>query len=102
MAKLLLIGDDDTVLGFRFAGIRGRVPKDRAAASALFRSAVADTDVQIVVITERISQLIRSEVDAFTQKHDLPFVVEIPDSTGPLPTRKSASDIVREAIGISI
>lgn len=102
MAKLFLIGDEDTVLGFRFAGIRGHIPKDAPAAAELFRKAVEDTEVSIVVITERIARLIRSNIDAFMENRAFPFVVEIPDSAGPLPTRKSPSDIVREAIGISI
>jgi len=102
MAKLFLIGDEETVLGFRFAGLHGHVAKDGPAAAELFRKAVQDTEVSIVVITERIAPLIRSHIDAFMEKQPFPFVVEIPDSEGPLPTRKSPSDIVREAIGISI
>lgn len=102
MAKLFLIGDDETVLGFRFAGIRGHVAEDAPAAAELFRKAIQDGDVRIVVITERIAQLIRGEIDAFTQKRGFPFVVEIADAGGPSPTRKSPSDLVREAIGITI
>jgi len=102
MAKIFLIGDEDTVLGFRFAGIRGRVAKDSSQAADLFTKAVQDSEVSIVVVTERIAQLVRPQIDVFMEKHDLPFVVEIADSAGPIPTRKSPSDIVREAIGISI
>ena len=80
MAKLFLIGDEDTVLGFRFAGLRGHVAKDGPAAAELFRKAVQDTEVSIVVITERIARLIRSHIDAFMEKRPFPFVVEIPDS----------------------
>lgn len=102
MAKIFLIGDQDTVLGFRLAGIRGHVAKDARAAAELFRKALQNREVSIVVVTERIAQLIRFDLDAFLEKGGFPFVVEIPDSAGPLPTRKSPSDIVKEAIGISI
>lgn len=102
MAKLFLIADEDTVLGFRFAGIRGHVAEDARAAAELFRKAVADTGVTMIIITERLARLLRSELGAFMERRPFPFVVEIPDAGGPLPGRKSPSDIVREAVGISI
>lgn len=102
MSKLFLIGDEDTVLGFRYAGIRGSVAKTSAEAADLFRKATEDKDVTIVVLTERIAEAIRPELDRYSEKRVFPFVVEIPDSSGPLPTRKSPSEIIKEAIGISI
>ena len=102
MAELFLIGDEDTVLGFRFAGVRGYVPQGAAGANELFHKAVNDKDVSLVVITERIAETIRAELDNHMEKRMFPFVVEIADSSGPLPTRKSISDVVKEAIGISI
>ena len=102
MANIVLIGDQDTVLGFRLAGLQGLVAQDGTGASALFREAVRRADVGIIVLTERLAQSIRPELDAFTDAHDMPFIVEIPDSAGPIPEHKSPSDMVREAIGISI
>jgi len=102
MSKLFLIGDEDAVLGFRFAGIRGHVAKTAAEAVELFQKATQDRDVSIVVITERIAEGIRPELDRHAEKRAFPFVVEIADSSGPSPSRKSASEIIRETIGISI
>ena len=102
MARLFLIGDEDTVLGFRFAGIRGSVAKTPGEAADLFRRATQDREVTIVVVTERIAQAIRPELDRYSEKRVFPFIVEIPDASGPLPTRKSPSEIIKEAIGISI
>lgn len=102
MARLFLIGDEDTVLGFRFAGIRGYVAETAADAADLFQKATQDKEVTMVVVTERIAQAIRPELDRYSEKRVFPFVVEIPDASGPLPTRKSPSEIIKEAIGISI
>jgi V/A-type H+-transporting ATPase subunit F len=102
MGNLFLIGDEDTVVGFRLAGIKGHVPRDTAAARELFGEAVGDREVRIVLITERIAEAIRPELDEHTAKGKLPFAAEIPDSSGPLPTRRSPLDIVKEAIGVSI
>ncbi len=102
MATLFLIGDEETVLGFRFAGVRGHVAKEASEASELLQKAVRDEDVGIIVITERIAESIRPELESFTARQSHAFVVEIADSSGASPTRKSPSDIIREAIGISI
>jgi V/A-type H+-transporting ATPase subunit F len=102
MSKLFLIGDEDTVLGFRYAGIRGYVAKNSAEATGLFRKATEDKDVTIVVLTERMAEAIRPELDRYSEKRVFPFIVEIADASGPLPTRKSPSQIIKEAIGISI
>ncbi len=102
MAKLFLIGDEDTVLGFRLAGVRGHVVKDTGEATDVFRKAAEDQEVSIIVITERIAEKIRPEIEHHMETGAMPFVVEIADSQGPAPTRKSPSDLVREAIGISI
>jgi V/A-type H+-transporting ATPase subunit F len=102
MSKLFLIGDEDTVLGFRFAGVRGHVARTPAEAAELFEKAGQDRDVTIVVITERIAEGIRPEISRYTEKRPFPIVVEIPDRSGPSPSRKSPSQIIRETIGISI
>jgi V/A-type H+-transporting ATPase subunit F len=102
MAKIVLIGDQDTVLGFGLAGLHGHVAQDATEASRFFGQAVRRPDVSIIVITERLARLIRAELDAFSEVRDSPFILEIPDSEGPLPDRKSPSDMVREAVGISI
>jgi len=102
MPELFLIGDEDTVLGFRFAGIRGHIARNAQDARELFQKALHDSEVSVVVLTERVAESIRGELDAFIEKRDFPFVVEIADSTGPSPKRKSPSQIITEAIGISI
>ncbi len=101
-ANIFLIGDPDTVLGFRFAGLKGHTAPDAAAAAELFHHAVHDHRVSIVVLTEGMADLIRSTLDTFEDENDFPFIVEIPDSSGPSPSRRSPSEIVRKAIGISI
>jgi vacuolar-type H+-ATPase subunit F/Vma7 len=101
-ANIYLIGDRDTVLGFRFAGLQGHTASDAPAAMELFQRAVEDKRVRILVLTERIADLIRPTLDAFEEKNNFPFVVEIPDGSGPSPSRRSPSEIVRKAIGISI
>ncbi len=100
--KFFCLGDEDTVLGFRLVGLEGRAVKSAAEAREAFAVATATQDVGIILMTERAARLIREEVEDYIYNSDFPLVLEIPDSRGPLPDRKSISDLIKEAVGISI
>ncbi len=97
-----VIGDRETVLGFRLAGVEGRVVDERDAAMAALKDAVLQKDVGIVLLTEKVAAQIRGEVDSRLYGFGFPLVLEIPDSTGPDPNRLRIEDVVRKAIGVSI
>jgi V/A-type H+-transporting ATPase subunit F len=100
--KFYVIGDRQTVLGFRLVGIEGAEATDPAGALSALEEAVGMDGIGIVLITERVAAGIRDEVDARLYGMGFPLVLEIPDSQGPLPERPPVEDIVRKAIGISI
>ena len=100
--KFFVIGDRQTVLGFRLVGIEGRQAEDREGALAALDEAVSRKDLGIVLITEAVAGRIRDEVDARLYGIGFPLVLEIPDASGPSPERPGIEDVVRKAIGISI
>ncbi len=100
--KFYVIGDRQTVLGFRLVGIEGTDAADRDEALAALKAAVEEKDVGIVLITETIAGQVRDEVEARLYGMGFPLVLEIPDSKGPSSDRPAIEDIVRKAIGISI
>ena len=100
--KFYVIGDRQTVLGFRLVGIEGTDVTDRDEALAALKTVVAEKEVGIVLITEAIAGQVRDEVEARLYGMGFPLVLEIPDSQGPSPDRPGIEDIVRKAIGISI
>lgn len=100
--KFFVIGDRQTVLGFRLVGIEGAVAGEREDALDTLNAAVARKDVGIVLITEAIAYKVRDEVDARLYGMGFPLVLEIPDASGPSPQRPKIEDVVRKAIGISI
>lgn len=100
--KFYVIGDRQTVLGFRLVGIEGSDVENREEALAALKAAVARKDVGIVLITEAIAGEVRDEVDARLYGMGFPLVLEIPDSHGPSADRPPIEDIVRKAIGITI
>jgi V/A-type H+-transporting ATPase subunit F len=97
----LVIGDEDTVLGFRCAGVPGVAVKDRPEALAALKSA-QESQTGIVILTQEVAAMMQDEVDALRFGSGLPMVVEIPGARGPLAGRKSLSDVIRQAIGVRV
>jgi len=100
--KFFVIGDSDTVLGFRYAGIEGRVVADADEASVALREAVARSDIGIVIITEEIAESVRDEVTSIKVKVSRPLLVEVPGPGGPSPTRRTLLSIITEAVGVRV
>ena len=100
--KFFVIGDADTVLGFRYAGVDCAVVQTgRDVADALDRAA-AGRDVGAIIITEHAASLAQEKFDALRTSRSAQVLVEIPDRHGPLEGRKTLSDLIREAVGIRI
>jgi V/A-type H+-transporting ATPase subunit F len=100
--KFYVIGDRQTVLGFRLVGIEGTDVAGREEAVAALKATVARTDIGIILITETIAGQMRDEVEARLYGMGFPLVLEIPDLKGPSADRPPLEDIVRKAIGITI
>ena len=97
-----VIGDEDTVVGFSLAGVRGEVAQNADQAKRALDEAFSLEDIGIVIITTRVASLIRAQVDRYTIKKSFPLVIEIPDRFGPDQERESVRDMVSKAVGISV
>ncbi len=100
--KYYIIGDEDTVLGFGMVGVQGKAVENQEDAEAAFKYALEDKEVGIIIITERIAQLIRTAVDRYLFRERFPLIVEIPDRTGPVVGRMGIREMVNAAIGIKL
>ncbi|MCC6695976.1 MAG: V-type ATP synthase subunit F [Candidatus Hydrogenedentes bacterium] len=100
--EFFVIGDRDTVLGMRLAGVAGCTVTDRASASDALRDALARENTGVVLLTEPIAAQLRDEVASHMFGAGWPILLEIPDASGPSPDRPSVADIVRKATGISL
>jgi len=100
--KYYVIGDEDTGLGFRYAGVEGVVVQTARDVKDALAAASADREVGAIVITERAATLARDEVDAMRTGSVSSVLVEVPDRHGPLPGKKTLADLIREAVGIRI
>jgi vacuolar-type H+-ATPase subunit F/Vma7 len=100
--EFFVIGDEEVVLGFRFAGAEGVAAHSRAAALEAFRRATTEGDVKILVLTEQVSAMIEEEVTAWQFGGSYPLVVEVPGIEGHLENRRSLVDAIREAVGVHV
>jgi V/A-type H+-transporting ATPase subunit F len=100
--RFLCIGDDDTCLGFRLAGVE-TVPVTTAeqAADAL-RRARQRSDLQIVILSERVAESIRDLVSSIRIEARRPLLVEVPDAAGPMEGRKALLQVIAEAVGLKV
>lgn len=100
--KYALIGDEDAVLGFGVVGVLGKVATTADEAREAFETFLQDKDIAIVIMTERIADMMRSVVDKYLLTESFPLIVEIPDHKGTLPGRPGIKEMVNAAIGIKI
>ncbi len=100
--KFYCIADEDTVRGFRLAGIAGQVVTTAPQAAIALAAVVARADVGIIILTENVAAGIRGQVDAIRLARTRPLVVEIPGPEGPVTGRKSLREFVQEAVGIRV
>ncbi len=100
--KFFCIGDEDTVRGFRLAGIEGHVVSDAEQAETALANVVRRRDAGVVIVTDAVAAKIREQVDEVRLKCERPLLVEIPGPEGPIAERKSLRQLVQEAVGIRI
>jgi V/A-type H+-transporting ATPase subunit F len=100
--KFYCIADEDTVRGFRLAGIAGEVVTAAPPAARALGAAVSRADVGIIILTESIAAGLRDQVDAIRRTQARPLIVEIPGPAGPLAGRKSLREFVQEAVGLRV
>jgi V/A-type H+-transporting ATPase subunit F len=97
-----IIGDEDAVLGFRLVGVRGRTVATKEQAENALREAIGNENIAVVIITERIADLIRPLVDRFLFREKFPLLVEVQDRLGPMAGKSDIRNMVNEAIGIKL
>ena len=100
--RFFCIGDEDTVRGFRLAGVQGRVVETAPEAAEALEWAARRPDLGVVIVTDAVAGDIRARVDALRMGQGTPLIVEVPGPEGPMPGRKTLREFVQEAVGIRI
>ncbi|NMA20901.1 MAG: hypothetical protein GX927_10025 [Lentisphaerae bacterium] len=97
-----IIGDKDTVLGYRFAGVTGDVVENEEQARKAFQQATAKSRNGILMITEAVEDMLQEEVMAYRLKATPPFLTVVEDIWGKRGKRRTLQDLIFAAVGIRI
>ncbi|MDD7267460.1 MAG: V-type ATP synthase subunit F [Lachnospiraceae bacterium] len=101
--KIFLISDNvDTHTGMRLAGIEGVVVHERHELKEALEQALADSEIGIILLTEKFGREFPEIVDDVKLARRLPLIVEIPDRHGTGRKPDFITAYVNEAIGISL
>lgn len=101
--KLYLISDNiDTQIGMRLAGVDGCVVHEAEEVVAELKKACSDSDIGIVLLTEKLGKLVPDVVRDLKLNTPVPLIVEIPDRHGSRDIVDSINRHVREAIGLKM
>ena len=99
--KFYCIADEDTVRGFRLAGVSGKAVNSAAATVEAIARA-AQSDYGVLILTETVADIIRPLADEIRFERERPLIVEIPGPEGKLAERKDLRQLVQEAVGIHL
>ncbi|MFO7791620.1 MAG: V-type ATP synthase subunit F [Candidatus Saliniplasma sp.] len=103
--KVVVIGKEAMTLGFSLAGADDSyTPEDEYQTVKLLDRLIESPDVGVVLLSERIAEDIRDEMDRISEEKELyPVIIEIPDKKGPLEDKEDPlNKKIRRAVGIDI
>lgn len=106
--KYFVIGEREIVLAFRLVGVMGNVAETREKVLDAFRTVTGQGDVpaeevpRVLILTENAASLIEEEELSWQKGGRYPLIVEVPGLDGHIKGRKTLTQSISEAIGVSV
>jgi V/A-type H+/Na+-transporting ATPase subunit F len=101
--KAYFISDNvDTFVGLKIAGIKGIVVHTSGEVAKVLDELTSNEEVNIIILTEKIADLIPEKVKKLKISKLGPLIVEIPDRHGTTRGENSIVRYVKESIGLKI
>ena len=102
--KILVLGDADTTLGFRIAGVTNTIETNLEKCEKDFLALISKPDIGILIVQEDFFFSFSRKTQKLTETLSKPVVVTIPSKTSVLGGKKSGSiaELVKRAIGIEL
>ena len=103
MSSVAVIGDLDTVTGFKLGGVKeGHIVGTNEEAEKALDDLV-ESGISIIIITQKIANEIREHINKKIGSDVLPMVIEIPDKSGNSNTDSDQMrDLIKRVIGVEI
>ena len=98
--KVLVIGNQEAVLGFSLVGVEGITASSPEEVNLALDESLAKPDVGIILVTQDVARLIDNRMGELKLHSTIPLVVEIPGPAGVPFDEPSLRDVVIKAIGI--
>ncbi len=101
--KIAVIGDRDTVTGFRLVGVSEcAIPKSPDETRELLYNFFRDPSMGLIIITEPLAEQVEDTILEFSQS-PVPVILMISDRTGSTGTYEAVlKELIRRAVGIEI
>ncbi|MFH1470521.1 MAG: V-type ATP synthase subunit F [Candidatus Micrarchaeota archaeon] len=100
--KIVVVGYQTTLTGFRLAGIQETFSAENGDCEEIVAKLLGREDVGVILINRRIVQSFDWRMKRRIEKTTKPVVVEIPDSKGELPEEESLGELMKRALGFDI
>ncbi len=102
MYKAAVIGDADSVCAYAAAGLRLFTADDAAGTVRALKALLADDDIAVIFITEKLFSLIPDEVKKLSDR-TVPALIPVPGTSGNTGIgKKNVTDSVIRAVGSDI
>jgi len=95
-----LIGNVDTLIGLRLAGVKGVVVHEKEEIIKSFENAFKNKQIQVVLITEKLADIVSDFILDIRLNRRYPLIVEIPDRHGAKKPSDSILKFIEESMGI--
>lgn len=97
-----IIGDQDTILGYRFAGVATYEADDETTARKVFTEIIETKTCRILLMTKKVAVMIEEDVIEHRLAAVPPYIVEVSDLRETPTKGKTLEQMIFEAVGIRI
>lgn len=103
MSSVAVIGDIDTVTGFRLGGVKLTKVATSAEETTEAFDKFLDDEVSIIIITQILADEIREHINRKIGSNVLPMIIEIPDKDGSSEgSSDQMADLIKRVIGVEM
>lgn len=101
--KAFLISDNrDTFVGMRLAGINGVIVRNNEEALSSLKKYVNSDDIGVLILTEKVVDMVKDEVFKLKLRCKKPLIIEIPDRYGTTRGFDLIANYIRDSVGIKM
>ena len=103
MSSVAVIGDIDTVSGFRLGGVKQAEVVNNADEAIIAFDKFLDDELSIIIITQFMANEIRNHINRKIGSNVLPMIIEIPDKDGSSEgSSDQINDLIKRVIGVEM